>query len=200
MMKKVFQGEVIKTEDFEYDFIEIKGPETAILHKTPFFIVPTSKKAYEYLIVNYYKIEIYENHLLQYDEFKSKLEVEDKTIINSKKINCIKSEIFSVDTPVEFQEFYKDKAKFLALKVKTAGEFKITMEDGTIIKEGSFYKVFGQGCYIFEQNLSKDSYTFQPNRNDDHHTFKHNKNNQLTSHENDLKILYKFSGFDYSAV
>lgn len=141
-MKRVFQGQTIKTEDLEYDFIEIRSSQRYFLFKTPFFVVPSEGAHYKFMTVSYYKaIDPERTGLLEYDELQT---------LSGKEIVCVKSDVFEVERPVEFQEFYKNRTRYLVLKVKIDQDFDISIENGSMVKDGCFYKVFGSGKYIFE--------------------------------------------------
>lgn len=152
-MKRVFEGEQIKTDFDDFDFLEIKRSSTYYMFGAPYFLVPpplagedthsntnpASKP--DYMIVNYYKrVPCTVNGILEYDEFSGFV---------GAAIKCIGTTIFEVIAPVEYQEFYKNGIRHLAVMVKTAGSYDISIENGTLIKEGLFYKVFGSGKYIF---------------------------------------------------
>ncbi|KAM0681018.1 hypothetical protein GINT2_000801 [Glugoides intestinalis] len=155
-MKRVFEGQMIKTLALDYDFIEIKGEKTRFIEKTCFFNVPSTgcdKKSIPpaYLIVNYFKIISNERTgLLAYDEFAE---------FDGKNIECVYSDVFVIEKPVIHQEFYKTGDKYLFLDIKTDEEYEIDMETGTLIAEDPFYKVHGSGKYIFRTKTI--TYAFQ---------------------------------------
>lgn len=155
-MKKVFEGEIIKTVCIDYDFVEIKAEKTRFIRKTPFFNVPATdcdkrRPSTTYLIVNYFKIRSSERiGFLAYDEFSD---------FDGKSIECVHSDVFVTEKPVMHQEFYKNGDKYLVLDPKTTGEYEINIETGLLIKEGPFYKVYGDGKYIFR--TKNVTYAFQ---------------------------------------
>lgn len=143
-MKRVFEGEQIKVEVDDFDFLEIKRNTTHFLLRTPFFVVPTQSEYEEgskCMVVNYYKLlSCRRKGILEFDEFEG---------LTAQEAKCVKSDVFNVVAPVEYQEFYKNGTKYLALRSRVSEPYEVSMENGTLVKHGMFYKVFGGGCYIF---------------------------------------------------
>lgn len=149
-MIAVFEGQKIKTENINFLFIEIKRKTTTFLSKTPFFTVPTentsSSESYpDLMIVNYYDlVPVKRAGILEYDEFEDTFPCSNPV--------CIKTVTYQVYKPVEYQEFYKNGNKYVLVNIKDKEfikNYEISIENGVLIKEGVFYKVFGNGRYIF---------------------------------------------------
>ncbi|ELA41367.1 uncharacterized protein VICG_01608 [Vittaforma corneae ATCC 50505] len=164
-MKRVFEGEQVRTDVNDFDFLEIKRNTSYFLLRTPCFVVPSLTTASQamatpnqcakaavdedasssrYMVVNYYKVVSCErNGLLVYDEFEG---------FNGMDVRCVRSCLYDVEVPVEHQEFYRHGVKCLALNARVPGEYEVSMENGTLVRDGMFYKVFGDGRYIFRND------------------------------------------------
>jgi len=153
-MRRVFEGELIKADLEDFDFIEIKRNTNHYVLRSPYFLVPplpepgdesgraASQTNYNtgYMLVNYYKrTPCARTGILTSDELAG---------FAPSEIKCVRSTAFEVVPPVVHQEFYKNSCKYLALIVKVPGPYQISMENGTLVKDGVFYKVFGTGKYI----------------------------------------------------
>lgn len=153
-MRRVFEGEQVRTDVDDFDFLEIRRNASYFLLSTPYFVVPGMAAAPQdmatageraggpmYMAVNYYRVApCGRRGLLEYDEFEG---------FGGREVRCVKSCLYSVEAPVEHQEFYKHGARYLALDVKVHGDYEVSMENGTLVKDGMLYKVFGDGCYVF---------------------------------------------------
>lgn len=152
-MKVVFEGEAIKADLQDFDFIEIKRNTQHYLLRTPYFLVPpplaadkadfrTAQNTTGYILVNYYKqTPCASTGILEYDEFAG---------FTASEAKCVRSVVFKVVAPVVHQEFYRDSVKYLALSVKVPGPYEVSVECGTLVKDGVFYKVFGTGRYVLK--------------------------------------------------
>ena len=159
-MINVFEGEVLNlnsifyesdgiSKETTFDFIEIKNKTSKFIFKTPFYKIPCTENFLEnesyLMIIKYYRIEECER--------KGILDFQELLEYKSENINCLITKTFKVEKPCYFQEFNKGTAKYLIVKSKVNRDYEIFILKGELLKEGPFFRVLGEGPYIFK---SKD--------------------------------------------
>lgn len=156
-MVSVFEGQILDLESIfneddstqnqeTYNFIEIRNKTSKFLFKTPFYRIPTSENSEEndtyFMVIRYYKIEEGERiGILEFQELEE---------FKTEKLRCLKTVIMEVKKPCYFQEFNKGLSKYLIVRSKISGEYEILAIKGEVIREGPFYRVLGEGPYIFK--------------------------------------------------
>ena len=159
-MLSVFEGQVLnlelifnkntsKSHEEIYDFVEIKQKHSKFVFKTPFYRIPSSEnEKFEdsyILVINYYKVQKGERTgILKFQELEN---------FQYDKVECLETVVLKVEKPFYYQEFYKGPIKYLIVKPKVKNDFEIIALRGELIKEGPFYRILGEGPYVFK---SKD--------------------------------------------
>lgn len=155
-MKTFYEGQSINLEnEFEelignshsnYDFVELKGETHSFLFRTPFYQIPCTYKIDDkgsyFLAIRFYEVEKSERSGI--------LKFTDLDNFDCDAFKRVATVIFNIETPCYHQEFYKGDAKYLAIKPKTTGKFKVFAARGEIINEGPFHRVLGDGPYVFK--------------------------------------------------
>lgn len=156
-MVSVFEGEVINLEtifrdqgaalvDSNYDFVEIKDKTCKFIWNTPYYQVPCSEDIMDndayFMVLRYFAVQKGERTgILEYQELNN-FEVET--------MSCLKTIVLKVEKPCYCQHFNKGKSKYLLVKSHLGTDFKLFALRGDILKEGTFYKILGEGPYVFK--------------------------------------------------
>lgn len=144
-MRSVFEGQVIEAPDIDYDMLQIRSERTICMRRARFFVVPTFEDTgrEHLLVLSYYKHEACSRTregILRFRELSCFPTVTSTLVL---------SETFAVKKPLSFREVIREGQKYLMVTPNVEEEHDILIEEGTLVRSGPEYKVFGSGRYIF---------------------------------------------------